>query len=117
MSMFAVFGRRHAPDPTTDLEIPAVPKGFEALGETLVSGGNVTLVCSEIGRALATDGAALSDVLEGLAGRHRRVPPPPTKSPKVFATKDIGLDLGETAVETEKAPAVGRGLRLAMVLF
>jgi hypothetical protein len=73
VSMFAVFGRRHAPDPTTDLEIPAVPKGFEALGETLVSGGNVTLVCSEIGRALATDGAALSDVLEGLAETYRRV--------------------------------------------
>ena len=73
MSMFAVFSRRRALDPTDDLHVPAVPTGFEALAETLVSAGNITVVCSEIGRRLATDGAPLSDVLDGLAETYRRV--------------------------------------------
>jgi hypothetical protein len=71
--LFAVFGRPRAPDPPAEMGLPAVPKGFEGLGETLASRGDIGLVCSEIGRRLATDGEPLTEALEGMAETYRRV--------------------------------------------
>jgi hypothetical protein len=99
VSMFAVFGRRQASDPTTGmdiLDIPTVPRGFEALGETLVAGGNVTFVCSEIGRGLGADGAALSDVLEGMAETYRRVD---GGEPPFAAVSALTLSWSEAALQ------------------
>jgi hypothetical protein len=44
----------------------ALPMRFEAVGESLVSGGDVTAACSVVGRDVARDGAALGEALSGL---------------------------------------------------
>jgi hypothetical protein len=72
-SMFAVFARRRARDPTSDHAALLVPEGFEALCETLASGGDVGFACAEIGRRYGIDGTSLIEALEGLAETYRRV--------------------------------------------
>jgi hypothetical protein len=44
----------------------ALPMRFEAVGESLVSGADVTAACSVVGRDVAKDGAALGEALSGL---------------------------------------------------
>ena len=44
----------------------ALPLRFEAVGESLVSGADVTAACSVVGRDVARDGAALGEALSGL---------------------------------------------------
>ena len=44
----------------------ALPMRFEAVGESLVSGADVTAACSVVGRDVARDGAALGEALSGL---------------------------------------------------
>ena len=71
--MCAVFGRRRARDPTSDDAVLLVPEGYQALGETLASRGDVGFACAEIGRRYGTDGTSLVEALEGLAETYRRV--------------------------------------------
>ena len=57
----------------TDSERRALPLGFEAVGEALVSGTNPAAACAEVGRALARDGASLGEALDGLSATYERV--------------------------------------------
>ncbi len=56
--------RRSPVEPT--VAVHALPKRFEAVGESLVSGADVTAACSVVGRDVARDGAALGEALSGL---------------------------------------------------
>ena len=51
----------------------ALPAGFEAVGEALVSGSDPSAACAEVGRALARDGASLGEALDGLRATYQRV--------------------------------------------
>lgn len=51
----------------------ALPTGFEAVGEALVSGTNLAAACAEVGRAFARDGASLGEALDGLSATYGRV--------------------------------------------
>jgi hypothetical protein len=65
-----------APDPGTDLPEHirrALPMRFEAIGEALISGADVTAACAVVGRDVARDGAALGEALSGLRAAYRLV--------------------------------------------
>lgn len=69
MAIFATFARRRPGDqaPGQSGEQPGeIPMRFEAVGEALVSGGDVTPACAVAGRALAEDGASLDEAMSGL---------------------------------------------------
>ncbi len=50
-----------------------LPRGFEPLADALLYGGDVEACANEVGRDLATDGAALSQVMEDLELTYRAV--------------------------------------------
>ena len=50
----------------SDSDRRALPAGFEAVGEALVSGSDPAAACAELGRALARDGASLGEALAAL---------------------------------------------------
>ena len=65
-----------APDAGTDLPEHirrALPMRFEAVGEALISGADVTAACAVVGRDVARDGAALGEALSGLRAAYRLV--------------------------------------------
>lgn len=76
MPMFTSFARRRPvtaeqSDLTPERELPEavrdqLPLRFEAVGESLVSGSDVTAACAVVGRDVARDGAALGEALSGL---------------------------------------------------
>lgn len=50
-----------------------LPMRFEAVGEALVSGGDVAAACSVVGGDVARDGAGLGEALSGLRSTYRLV--------------------------------------------
>ena len=96
MRMFAGFARRRARDPTADVMGPVVPRGFEALGETLVSRGDITVVCAEIGRRHGINGTSLTEALEGLAETYRRVI---SGEPSFAAVRALTVSWSEAALQ------------------
>lgn len=80
MPMFTTFGRRRS---TTTVQTPGrelpealrhqLPMRFEAVGEALVSGTDVTAACAVVGRDVARDGAALGEALSGLRATYELV--------------------------------------------
>lgn len=79
MAMFT-FARRRS-DPVPDSQVgglpedvrDALPMRFEAVGEALASGGDVTAACHVVGRDVARDGAALGEALSGLRTTYQLV--------------------------------------------
>src|SRR4051794_21259853 len=51
----------------------SLPRGFEAVAEALMSHGNAAAACSEVGRDVARDGAALAEALSDLRSTYRLV--------------------------------------------
>ena len=80
VNIFAAFGRRStATDPEVSTtqrpdERLGLPHRFEAVGEALISGSDISGPCQVAGQDLARDGASLQEVLEGLRSmwRHTR---------------------------------------------
>jgi hypothetical protein len=72
MAMFTFTRRRSDPVPDCQMGgLPldvreSLPLRFEAVGEALVSGGDVSASCHVVGRDVARDGAALGEALSGL---------------------------------------------------
>jgi GGDEF domain-containing protein len=77
MSGFVLFGRWRSPGGVGEPggrpgdELPeavrrAVPPGFEAVAEALMSASDTTPACAVVGRVVARDGAALGEALDGL---------------------------------------------------
>ncbi|MGI8900071.1 MAG: hypothetical protein ACR2HA_03925 [Nocardioides sp.] len=73
MPMFTSFTRRRSEtvSRTQARDLPEavrqqLPMRFEAVGEALVSDGDVSAACSVVGRDVARDGAALGEALSGL---------------------------------------------------
>ncbi|MGZ4494082.1 MAG: hypothetical protein ACXVWU_05240 [Nocardioides sp.] len=74
--MFTPFARRRAltaeqTEQMSGRELPEavrdqLPLRFEAVGEALMSGSDVTAACAVVGRDVARDGAALGEALSGL---------------------------------------------------
>ena len=74
--MFTSFTRRRSSTAgstvqVSGLELPEslreqVPMRFEAVGEALMAGADVTAACAVVGRDVARDGAALGEALSGL---------------------------------------------------
>jgi GGDEF domain-containing protein len=57
----------------SDSDRRALPAGFEAVGEALVSGIHPAAASAEVGRAYARDGASLGEALDGLRATYQRV--------------------------------------------
>ena len=71
MAIFTFARRRPALDQDQAGGLPdhvreVLPLRFDAVGEALVSGGDVAAVCQVVGRDVAGDGAALGEALSGL---------------------------------------------------
>lgn len=73
MASFTSFGRRRPAPEVEDAgrELPpdlrqAMPPRFEAVGEALASASDTRPACAVVGRAVARDGAALGEALDGL---------------------------------------------------
>lgn len=82
MSLFTAFTRRRSfagdRHQTRGADLSAVaqhavPHGFEAVGEALVSGADATAACAVVGRDAARDGAALGEALDGLRATFQTV--------------------------------------------
>ena len=80
MAMFTSFTRRRTETNPSIQErgLPEavrlqLPMRFEAVGEALVSDGDVAAACSVVGRDVARDGAALGEALSGLRTTYRLV--------------------------------------------
>lgn len=76
--MFTAFSRRRTGSDVqlrdrelSDRVRQQLPMRFEAVGEVLVSGGDVAAACSVVGRDVARDGAALGEALSGLRTTYR----------------------------------------------
>lgn len=79
MGIFALRARQ-APSahPETRVDLPedlltALPTGFEAVGEALVSGAGTVDACAVTGRELALEGVSLDEALHGLEATSRLV--------------------------------------------
>ena len=79
VKIFATRGRRlTVADPGMSVPEPAdersgLPHRFEAVGEALISGSDVIVVCSVAGQLLARDGASVEEALTGLRATWRTV--------------------------------------------
>ena len=79
MGIFALRARQAPPArPETRVELPrdllsALPSGFVAVGEALVSGASAVDACAETGRELALEGVSLDEALQGLETTSRLV--------------------------------------------
>ena len=79
VKIFATRGRRlTVADPGMSVPEPAdersgLPHRFEAVGEALISGSDVIVVCSVAGQELARDGASVEEALTGLRATWRTV--------------------------------------------
>ncbi|QWZ08902.1 hypothetical protein KRR39_03365 [Nocardioides panacis] len=74
----------------------ALPMRFEAVGESLVSGADVTAACSVVGRDVARDGAALGEALSGLRTTYELVLGEP---PAFDATEALSVAWSDATLE------------------
>lgn len=74
----------------------ALPTGFEAVGEALVSGTDPTAACVEVGRAMARDGASLGEALSDLSTTYARVL---GREPAYGATEALSIAWSEATLE------------------
>jgi len=91
--------RRSAPEHDDDLSGDvrlALPLRFEAVGEALASGGDVTAACSVVGRDVARDGAALGEALSGLRSTYQLVL---GTAPGFEATEALSVAWSEATLE------------------
>ncbi len=103
MSMFTSFARRRSETAPTgrDRELSEavreqLPMRFEAVGEVLVSGGDVVARCSVVGRDVARDGAALGEALSGLRTTYDLVT---GREPDFEATEALSVAWSEATLE------------------
>lgn len=102
MAMFT-FTRRRS-DPLPDAQVgglpdqvrEALPLRFDAVGEALVSGGDVSAACHVVGRDVARDGAALGEALSGLRTTFRLVR---GSDPPFHATESLSVAWSEATLE------------------
>ena len=79
MGIFALRARQAPPArPETRVELPgdlltALPSGFVAVGEALVSGASAVDACAVTGRELSLEGVSLDEALQGLEVTSRLV--------------------------------------------
>lgn len=59
--------------PAEDVQTRGVPARFQAVGERLAAGHDVSSACAEVGRETARDGADLGEALDGLRSTYARV--------------------------------------------
>jgi GGDEF domain-containing protein len=74
----------------------ALPAGFEAVGEALVSGTDPAAACAEVGRAFARDGASLGEALSGLRATCARVL---GREPAFGASEALAIAWSEATLE------------------
>jgi hypothetical protein len=74
----------------------ALPMRFEAVGEALVSGGDVVSACSVVGRDVARDGAALGEALSGLRTTYDLVL---GREPAFAASEALAIAWSESTLE------------------
>ena len=80
----------------SDSDRHALPSGFEAVGEALVSDADPTAACAEVGRAVARDGASLGEALDGLRATYKRVL---GREPAFGATEALCIAWSEQTLE------------------
>jgi hypothetical protein len=80
----------------SDSERRALPVGFEAVGEALVSGIDPSPACAEVGRGLARDGASLAEALDGLTATYARVQ---GSEPAYAAAQALSIAWSEATLE------------------
>jgi len=79
MGIFATRTRRGAqaevvPDAAAALDVQQfLPARFEAVGERLAAGRDVSVACAMVGHEMARDGADLGEALDGLTATYARV--------------------------------------------
>lgn len=73
-----------------------LPMRFEAVGEALVSGGDVGAVCSVVGRDVARDGAGLGEALSALRDTYRLTA---GGEPAFEATESLAVAWSEATLE------------------
>ena len=103
MPMFTSFGRRRSTtaEQTPGRELPEalrleLPLRFEAVGEALVSGLDVTAACAVVGRDVARDGAALGEALSGLRATYALVR---SSEPDFAAAEALSVAWSEATLE------------------
>ncbi len=103
MANFTVLNRRRSAGVTgtpgrelSDSERRALPLGFEAVGEALVSDTDPAAACTEVGRALARDGASLGEALDGLRATYGRVL---GREPAFAAAESLSVAWSESTLE------------------
>jgi hypothetical protein len=102
MAMFTFTRRRSDPFPDgQEVGLPddvreALPMRFEAVGEALASGGDVSAACHVVGRDVARDGAALGEALSGLRTTFRLVH---ATDPPFTATEALSVAWSEATLE------------------
>ena len=74
----------------------ALPAGFDAVGEALVSSTDLTAACAEVGRAMARDGASLGEALSDLSATYARVL---GREPAYGATEALSIAWSEATLE------------------
>ena len=102
MAMFT-FSRRRS-DPVPDYRGPGLPEAvrqalpmrFEAVGEALMSGGDVHAACHVVGRDVARDGAALGEALSGLRTTYQLVR---GSDPDFAATETMSVAWSDATLE------------------
>ncbi len=97
MGIFATRTRRGAqaevvPDEAALGAQESFPAPFEAVGERLAAGGDVSAACAMVGRELARDGADLGEALDGLRTTYARVL---GGEPDFRAVRALGVAWGE----------------------
>jgi hypothetical protein len=80
----------------SDSDRRSLPVRFEAVGEALVSGSNPAAACSEVGRALARDGASLGEALDGLSATYAQVL---GREPAFGASEALSIAWSESTLE------------------
>jgi hypothetical protein len=80
----------------SDSDRRALPSGFEAVGEALVSRVSPEAACSVVGRALARDGASLGEALDGLRATYARVL---GREPDFSAAETLSVAWSEATLE------------------
>jgi len=102
MAMFT-FARRRSDSVLDDQanDLPrgvrdALPMRFEAVGDALVSGGDVAAACHVVGRNVARDGAALGEALSGLRTTYDLVR---GAEPEFGATEALSVAWSEATLE------------------
>jgi GGDEF domain-containing protein len=74
----------------------ALPQRFDAVGEALLSGVDVTAACSVVGRDVARDGAALGEALAALRATYQLVL---GTAPAVEATEALAVAWSDATLE------------------